>query len=189
MHELIAPLLLGKKQVSNMKGRDQRNLMAVGTPPRFLPSADEFLFVYGKIVGAPRDVEGQDFSVEVTSTFLPSEYKEMLHAPELKVKGLPESAVVEKIGRVIPLRIQRFRMGFDIFQASLSSSFFGSVPTVTQTLLVEADERRCDVSINADGLKSRDQLPLTQDQIFERLGVALRKVFQFDLAADYQNAA
>lgn len=189
LREIIAPLILNKKSISNLKGRDRVNVLNAGLAPRYQPSGDEFFYVAGEIVSSPRASGGQEFSVAINSTFLPSEVSEMLHAPELIWRGLPKEVPLMKLGRIIPVRINKFRLGFDVFHQRRVSSLMGAVPTVTQTILLEADQHRCDISIVAEDLKSRTQEILKRDELFARISRSIEAAFGLNIQQDYESKA
>jgi hypothetical protein len=65
----------------------------------------------------------------------------------------------------------------------------GSVPTVTQTVLLESDERRCDISIVAEDLKSRAQEILKREELFDRFSRTVEAAFGVSIKQDYESKA
>ena len=185
--QLIDPLVLRRTPIVNLKGRDQRNLIESNIPVTFLPTADEFCFAAGMITKSPKADKGQEFTIAVNSKFIANEKTvHMLHIGDVERHGFPADVLVESVGRLPALHIKTFRLGFDIFETRFLSSLIGLVPTVSQTLLVEADEKKCVLRIVAEGLKSKAEIPLQRDDIWKRLESILSESLRFELDTDYQ---
>ncbi|MBN8549319.1 MAG: hypothetical protein J0M12_08405 [Deltaproteobacteria bacterium] len=187
LRSLVECLVLKTSPIVNLKGRDQRNLIDPNIPATLLPSADEFCFIGGEITSSPK-TPGQEFAVAVNSKFIANEKSHhMLHVCEIERRSFPADIKIEDIGRLPALHIKHFRLGFDIFESRFLSSLIGLIPTVSQTLLVEATEQSCEISISAEGLKKRQELPLQRHEIWDRLRNALLDTLHFDIEADYRS--
>lgn len=185
--ELIEPLVLKCAPIVNLKGRDQMNLINREIAVSLMPNADEFCFASGIITKLPKSDKGQEFSIAVNSKFVANEETpHMLHLAQVERHAFPESVPVETVGRIPAVRLKLFRLGFDIFESRFLSSLIGTVPTVWQTLLVEADERKCEVSVVAEGLKSKHEFPLQKSEIWQRLQTVLSVALGFNLESDYR---
>ncbi len=188
LHHIVGPVILSRQEISTMKGRDRLNLIDASIPTGLQPAADEFFFAAGAITHSPRSRNPQEqFCLAVESKFLPSSYSGMAHAAEIRRQQFPADVDILKLGRLIPVHLQVLRLGIDIFKPRFFSSLFGLVPTVSQTVLLEASENSCIMKINADGLAHRTELPLGLDRLFERLSTALEAVFAFNALEDYQS--
>lgn len=183
---LIEPLVLKCAPIVNMKGRDQRNLISQNIPVSAMPNADEFCFAAGIITKSPKAEKGQEFSIAVNSKFIANEESHhMLHVAAVDRHSFPADVPVEFVGRLPAVRLKFFRLGFDLFETRFLSSLIGLVPTVTQTLLIEADEKKCELSIIAEGLKKESALPLQRAEMWSTLGEILTNCLGFDFRADY----
>jgi hypothetical protein len=186
--ELISPSVLTGNPIIDLKGRDQRNLIDDSGFSAMAPTGDEFCFIGGKIgLRSPRDLQ-ESFSLSLLSRYVESpDNAHIAHVCEIDRRNLPEFVPIEKIGRAVPLHIQVFRLGFDVFQRRFMSSFLGTVPTATQTLLLEADEKKCLISIIADGLKSKADPVLQKAELGARLQRVVKKALGFDFESDYRS--
>jgi hypothetical protein len=184
--ELLGPLVLDQEPIVNLKGRDQRNVIDLNMPATIAPSSDEFCFVGGSICRSPRDPKGHDFSVALNSKFIANEESHhMLHVCEIERRVLPDWVDVKRIGRLPGLCIKVFRLGIDVFDSRYLSSLIGLVPTVSQTLLVEATPAKCEISVIAEGLKSKSDTPLQRSELWDRLQRILLRGLHYELQADY----
>lgn len=186
---LVEYVLQKSDPLIDLKGRDQRNLIDPNIPATLLPTADEFCFVAGAITKSPKAAaDGRDFSIAVNSGFIANEKDHhMLHVPSIERRDFPADVRLETIGRLPGVHIQRFRLGFDIFESRFLSSLIGLVPTVSQTLLLEADEQKCEISIVAEGMRIRNEQPLQRLEIWERIRMAVLQALDFDVESDYQS--
>lgn len=187
IREIVAPLVLGREKLVDFKGRDRQNLIDRSIPAQMYPRADELFFVAGSIVSSPLAKKSAgDFQVAVESMYVPSPDNHMLHSPQVRREGLPADIALTVLGRLIPVRLRYFRLGFDLYKPRFLSSTIGLVSLVTQTLLIEADEKNCIVSVDATGLRRKDETPLQAYELGQCLQRVLQHVFQFDFRGDYQ---
>lgn len=190
---LPGPIIEGQT-VTDLKGRDPRDMIQNqnGTPDA--PSGDELLYIAGDQFTIPDDIDPpeqelvpQPFSIRVNTVFAQFVGAHHIsHRLEIKRSSrFPESVPLTAIGRVFPLHLKSFRLGLNFFQSRRLPAFFGFAPTVDRTLLMEADEELLFLKIRLESLKSRNNLPPAAHELLSKLNPIMCQVFNFNLVEDY----
>jgi hypothetical protein len=168
----------------DLKGRDATRLINEELPSSLRPSGEELAFIAGEI---PND--SGNFQIRLQSSFKQfAGAHHILHDTKLVYRGdLPAAFRPSIIARVFPLRITHFRLGFEFFKSSFMSLLFGFAPIVNETLLLEADTKTLNILILAEGAKKRDILPLSRNDLFNKLGQVLAQSLKLDICQDYRS--
>jgi hypothetical protein len=175
--------------VRNIKGRDRNNFIAAALSPDESSVNNELFFISGVTFHQVEEgdtPETQPFTWRISTPFRAFVAGGGIeHALEFERIGeVPLEIPFSQLGRIFPLRPLRFRCGLDVYSKSRLAGWFGGTPTVTQTLLIEADEKSLQLRITAEELSSADEALLGAFSIFANLCILLRDVAGFDLAGD-----
>ncbi|MBX7144292.1 MAG: hypothetical protein K1X79_07555 [Oligoflexia bacterium] len=188
VHEVLLPLGLLEEELTNLKGRDALTL----SNPDWFPipaAADELFAVFTSL--KPHNEVPQSCNFILNSAFLDFpgssgiRYKvtPQLHAclPEWISPALfPQLA-----GWLLPLETQALRFGLNSFRSRFMTSFFGYVPTVADSFLIEANSSTLTLRIESDGLKRKGEAPAHSARILQHLDDALRRGLCFELLEDF----
>jgi hypothetical protein len=183
--QLLSPQYLASPQLTNVKGRDARQI----EHPAFFsrpPESDEMLY----LAGTYPDVSGhlQHFASSVVTNFLdfPTNADiryQVLTIPDPK---LPPWLTNADIPFAIPLELKELRIGLQFFKPRIVCSLFGLTPVVDETLLIEANQEMAWVLLEGENLKLPSALPLEWNQTTKQLSTVLQQVApNFNLEADY----
>ena len=179
--------------LTDVKGRDSANLLDGSVEPPARPQQDEILFVQGAWFGGEvqdwsgaQNLESQSFELRLHTRFIDFLGSHHIrHRLEEVRLNLPQTVSWAALGRAFPLEITRFRIALEFFQSQGFSVMLGFAPTVVERFLMEADQKRALLKIEAEKLKQRASLPLQRQGLFESLCGALQGALGFDLKADY----
>lgn len=187
LQNLLAPILKENGDLlRDLKGIDP-------TLSRLLPEhpsavGDELLFVQGSIVemdSTKRKITSPFVATIATSFDSFEGQRHIIHRVKRTVSGsLPESYPILHLGRAVPVAVEYFRIGIDLFRTFSISSSLGFAPSVTETLQVEGREGELLVRISAERLRKKDQLPLGEHEILLHLDTALRAAGEFSIIND-----
>jgi hypothetical protein len=192
LSNLFEPSLFSGSAIDDLKGRDPEVLIDSSISARLKPQGFELIFISGKrftIMGDDPQTAlvqpDQNFTLSVLTPFDSFEgSRHIRHKIETVRVELPGWMLPIEAVRAFPLEIDCFRIGLDLFEPKFGS-ILGVTPTVTETLLIEADQQVCKLKISAD-MKNRGQLPLTKNQRLEKLDRVFNKIFSVSLLEDYQ---
>lgn len=195
LNELLPSAALQGGEISDLKGRDFQSVIDPGIPPEYMPVGEELAFAAGRVYldpddlvkGAPKSGGGEPWELRLSSTFKEfSGTHHITHRSSLARRGeLPQFVALADIATAVPVRLERFRLGLELFQSRFLYGMLGYTPTVSQSLLIEADEKRIFLKIFAEALKAPDVRPLQADGLFEKLSAILRDELGFDLEKEY----
>lgn len=182
-------------QLLNLKGRDPHP--ALFEYPRGEDAPAEELFFLGGWLN-PEDEEIEDakdevpaplpFSLTLSTSFAGfSKSNQIIHEVKCNISG-----PIERLEDLLPVlaeeraRVEMFRLGMEFFEPKFVHAIFGLFPTATQTLLIEAASDTVAVQILAESLKSKDQLPLTECGLLDKLAAILAEAFGISLTSELQ---
>ncbi len=131
------------------------------------------------------------FEIRVESAFARFEGSHhIVHQLGLHEKGglsdyLPLAIAMRDIGRLVPMRLKRIDLGMEFFE-SKRYMVFGFAPVVTEYFTLSATSETLALSIGADSLPSRESVPLSRSEYFEKLRRLLLECCNFDLRECYK---
>jgi hypothetical protein len=156
LSNLFEPSLFSGSAIDDLKGRDPEVLIDSSISARLKPQGFELIFISGKrftIMVQP----DQNFTLSVLTPFDSFEgSRHIRHKIETVRVELPGWMLPIEAVRAFPLEIDCFRIGLDLFEPKFGS-ILGVTPTVTETLLIEADQQVCKLKISAD-MKNRGSI-------------------------------
>ncbi|MCB0329632.1 MAG: hypothetical protein KDD70_08210 [Bdellovibrionales bacterium] len=162
---LIPSELWHSQSVRNMKGRDANNLLISHFTGQEKPEAQEFLFVQG-YCGSTNHTLTYRLHSEFES-FKGSDINHVVR--EKRSRTMPLFLLPQYLGYVAPLTITHLRFGIERYQSILKALSFGSVPEVTEQLLVDICHNELRLLIRGEQLKSESALPFGGGGIAEQL--------------------
>ena len=196
LHQLLPSEVLRNKIIKDFKGRDANNLINHSIAAKLRPTGDELFFILGSAQSQSQEndkesdsevVEPEEFSYRIDTIF--HEFlgrKHISHSCKSQSYGpLPEALLNKHLDPDPNVKVEALRVGIDFYNAHLFG-FLGFAPEVTQTLLIELYQSHLTILISADRLKSKDELPLQQNNTFQILHEILKDMFNFDLNKDYR---
>jgi len=179
-------------ELSNMKGRDTADVLLSGYPA---PLHDE-IFTIGGTIATAHDSRGfiwSPFRFSILSNFSRFEGASgiVFSLLESRSETIPEWLSWWVLGAAAPIRLEYLRVGLEAFTAKFSISRFGSIPVVSDSLLI-------DISCDSLALKLTTQQPRKQrcnpletvpafkqvsEAIGSVLGISLSSQFALELEA------
>lgn len=168
---VVPPAALRGEALVDCKGRDAQP-PAAEVPERWRPRGEELFFAAGKLtVGSGEAARLEEFAAAVHSSFLAFEGAHHIrHATEtIRSRELPSFVPLPALGRVFPLELTALRAGLELFESRRFSVSLGFTPIVTQSLWIECYDNTLYLTITAEGLRPRSELPLSRSELGERL--------------------
>ena len=198
---LVAPHILRHNSASvltDRKGRDFNSALEIELGKHLMADAEELLLVSGAVElplsqnpAENEALEAQPFKLTLATKFFdfcgPHHIRHTLL--EQRSEALPDFVPLLKIGTVIPINLDYFRIGMEFFESKLISAMFGFAPSVSQGFLLECNHETLLLKISAESLKNKASLPLQRSGTFEALRQLLKQRCDFDLLNDYQGRA
>jgi hypothetical protein len=190
--KVITDSATSRAVLKNLKGRDQSNLIDSAIPSFELPTTNELFFLSGLTFhqsDAETAPEELPFCWRISTPFLGFSGENAIeHALHLERRGeIPAEIPFGQLGRIFPLQPLRFRAGFDLYGHSRLGAWFAGTPSVTQTLLLEADEKILKLRISAEELRAPGSELLSSGSLFSNLCKLLKELADFDLESDLRN--
>jgi hypothetical protein len=190
VRELIPTSVWKSDFLSDFKGRDALDLIGNDWNPEEKPDGDELLYLNGKWFAAEPAEEGardklktHQFEFRIGTPFHAFlEENHIQFRKEESRKNAPEGVPGWALGSAIPIELDKLRFGMNIYQPHSQTSIFGTSATVTEALLIEADQNVMALKITVE---NPERPPLRRFDTFNRLGGILGRVFNFNLAQDY----
>lgn len=191
--ELIPEQALDGKPLRDLKGREPGSLGEAAL------SGDELFFASGTIYTGThsthpqgmRALVGEPFYLRITSKFIEFDgpahivYSPAIVLGEDVPSLLPAAEYVREIGRLVPLALDRVRLGVELFSGSFAGSMFGFSPAVTESLYLELTPGAAKLSIDA-ALKRSADLPLSREGYFERADRVFQAACGFSMIKDFR---
>ena len=192
LSNFLDPAFLLRSTIEDLKGRDPELLIDPSISTNLRPRGFELIFMAGKRFSMMGDdpqtavvQEDENFSFSVLTPFSSFEgSRHIKHSMDISRVGLPDWILAHEIARAFPLDIDCFRIGLDLFEPKFGS-ILGITPTVTQTLLIDADSTSCNLKIMSD-TKDRDMLPFARDEYLKKLDRVFSEIFSIGLIDDYR---
>ena len=157
-------LLGSKEQVLNLKGRDKAQ-SASSEDESSKAAKDELLLLSGAILREPN--KGFLFSIHSPFDSFPS-HSAISHALECKQNPkLPHPIPWSSYGKLAPLKPESFRFGLQEFRAVFGAPLIGVTPTVSDELLIDANEQTLSLRAYGERMKKADKLPMRKTGILE----------------------
>ena len=188
----VYPVLVGADvhpELFDYKGRNPPDLLL---PIASRPERDELFLLQGSAPTAAQKngFTWEEFEIAGLSLFERFEGSHhIVHGVSIARSGaLPGWVPLRLLGRVAPVRPSCFRFGIEHFRSSMFSASFGYTPTVSETILVDADSREVALRLvlETKGLK--------RDAVYERIPILedvlsiLGKATRVDAADQFANA-
>jgi hypothetical protein len=181
------------KPLRDLKGREPASL------PDPTQAGDELFFAAGTVYtgtkserpAAARDLLGEPFQLRALSKFVEFDGpNHIVYSPAVALSdGMPHlmgaEGYLRDIGSLVPLVLEKVRLGLEFFSGSFAGSMFGFSPAVTETVRVELEPGNASVLIDAVQ-KSAAEPPLARGGYFEKLSDLLRKSCSFNLGDDFR---
>ncbi len=190
IRSLIPQDFFQRKTAINVKGRDALNMIDPAIPEQEKPTADEILFLSGDVplASASGESESHFLKFRINSRFHSFEGNhEILHSAVAERHGdYAHDIPFQYLGRIFPFRPNRFRLGLDFFKGRFLSGLVGIAPTVTETLLLEADSTNFLFRLSAEHARHRDTPPAQTMNTFQSLDGILQTVLGFSCLQDFR---
>lgn len=187
-NEILAPIFSARDSlVEDLKGVDASSITSYFDASE-RPIGEEILFLSGQTFDEDGGSETQTFQIHVLSAF--DSFKgssHIVHRISTKRSGsIPSDLPMRVIGRVFPLKIERYRMGLEVFHSGSIAGLFGLSPSVTESFSIDGDEESLELKIHSESLKKRDDAPLGKLGLFNLIDNTFVKALGFSVRADYQ---
>lgn len=200
--------------IEDLKGRDPVNLV-FSYSAADLPRGNELLFVKGtfeipqggeaesdrsskgesaarhqsKTEAAPKGelTETVSFNLALHSDFV--EFKgdhHIVHVARLvRSASLPAETTPGGIFELPALKVSAVRFGIDLYDSNFFT-MLGFAPVVLSTALLEATTESLALRIEAERVRSPDQLPFQRNGLLHRLSQTVATITNFDIESDYR---
>jgi hypothetical protein len=202
LNHLLPERLFISKQIEDIKGFDRKPLEGEEIPLNGRGGVEELIYVAGKIrevdEETKEDLESQDstempvepFALTLITSFKSFKgYGHIIHDVSLsRCTDSQQPIDLRTIGCSPNIELCHFRTGMELFRSRYAGRF-GIAPIADQRFSIEATPSDFKLSIVAESLKNRQELPLSKDGYFERLSTLFHEFIGFDLKADYHRLA
>ena len=156
--------------------------------------AEELLLVEGVLPPFENEEREESFSLRYTTAFRSFiGHKQISYDVHTERNGkVFEALSPRELGRSLPLQLRHLRLWVDFFEANFFGQWFGFSPTVRKTVRVdvlsEAAGVAVQISMHAEGLKTRIENPFELHEGLARLADMLRSATGEDLVPLYRQA-
>ena len=185
-------------EIRNLRGRPPESLTPLPASALAGSAAEEIFCASGVVFTSAEDSEPRSgleaFSSRAadrrirpdTGVTLPFEYRlttefdrfenaEIVHRMRKRVSGpiVAIPATPRTLSRLLPARIDLFRLGFEVFRSRFLGAAFGRLPSIRGRCYLSANPAGISVFIEEDAMANNRALPLRSLGIFEAIDQAL----------------
>lgn len=187
LNQFLPNTALANATLEDLKGADlQRRTITDGL------GAEELFFVSGNI---PVDLSAtypnalkEPFSIGIYTNFDSfQDPHHIVHKSRTERSGsLPQDFPVDRIGRSVPLHLERLRLGMEFFESRFMTNFFGFSPVVQQVLQLEADTKKVKLIISVEWINEKHREALSRHATLPRLEKLLLPVTTSNVVEEYR---
>jgi hypothetical protein len=172
----------------NLKGRDAGDTILSDLPA---PHTDELLAIGGTIATRPSNTgfEWSPFHYSIHSKFLRFEGPSTIvfswhHSCS---ESIPSWLPWWLLGAAAPIRIEYCRVALELFTNRFSIARLGVAPVVSESLLVDINDRVCAVRLTSEQPRWVACNPFETSSAFKQLAAAIERATQLPLAQLFAN--
>ncbi len=184
--------------IDDIKGCDLESQDYKDTPLNREGVVEELMLIEGRSYEVPEEQTSQDedellkeipfepFKLHLLTCFDQFVgWGHIRHKVELVRHGSAVQQIeLDRIAQTPGFKIDHFRISLELFRSKFTG-WFGFAPIADQRFVLDATTSAIELSIIAEGLRKKRDLPLVSKGVFNNLAIVFRNVFSFDLRADY----